>query len=151
MHFDIGRDTGTLARKSLFYDTGDFAFYVSPVADNFSSVLVNDINLEIDPNGVVISIWGLCPYMNWIDAVLGSPQAGAGEVRFVGDSPITRGVSIRLNRERWPTYVDRSNGWIYIAGTAKPTQVVAIMTGVIIELDEQRNLCGIWLKPAQLP
>ena len=151
MHFDVRLGVSAATGKVLYYNVSDYAFYVSPTQENFSSILVNDINLEVNPHGLVTSVWGFCPYMNWIASVLEPPQAEIGEIRFVGASPIKRGVSTRLGRERWPVFADKSSGWLHLVGTATGARAVAIMTGVIIELDERRNICGIWLKPAKLP
>ncbi len=153
MSFRIVRPTSNLPNNMLVYRPDDYAFDVAPTPESgFTSALFDDLNLEVDNTGKVISVWGLCPHTRWKDASLTPPSAEFGEVFFVPEAPLARGVSVQLNEEKYrPVLVDRTSGWVHVTGNSSPVSSVAILNGVILEMDKLNNLCGVWLKPNELP
>jgi hypothetical protein len=151
MHFEVAFPANRITNNALVYRQDEYSFDVVPQRENFTSVLINDINLELNREGRVVQVWGYCPYMTWKPATLAPPQAEFGDVIFFPDSPLKGGVSTRLTRERWPVFVDRSSGWVHVDGGCKAATAVKILTGVIVQVDLEGNLCGIWLSPPELP
>ena len=97
---------------ALIYRAEEYSFAYEPTAVGaFTSVLVNDVSLEIDEDGVILEIWGLCPYMSWIDATLDVPKAFLGNVRVISNTPFQRGISKRSGPKRHQIFADPLAGW----------------------------------------
>ena len=119
---------------------------------SFTSILVNDLNLEVDDTGRVISIWGICPYTQWKRASVTPPVADLGEAFVISETPLQRGVSTRMNpQSRWVTFADPASGWICMKSENVPDSAIKILSGVILETSHGGHLCSIWLKPEYFP
>lgn len=151
MYFKAFFPAARISNAALLYRSDEFSFAVSPRQENFTSVLVNDINLEVDEEGRVISVWGLSPYIGWKKSILTAPHAEFADVFYVPDSPLERSVSTRVSDKRWPVFVDRSSGWVHFSGGCTSSIAAKVLTGLILEIDSCGQLCGIWLCPAELP
>lgn len=139
---------------SLIYRPDEYSFDTKPApAVTHTSILVNDLNLELDPSGKVVSIWGLCPHTGWQAKTLMPPvEAQPGSVLVLSNRDLCTGVSVRLNpAKRFTTYVDSASGWIQVQGESAAADSVIIIPGVILELDRQGGLSSLWLKPERLP
>jgi hypothetical protein len=150
MRFRTALVNVVVTNSSLVYRPEEFSFDVTPApVSGFTSVLLDDLNLEVDETGKVVSVWGLCPHTRWSDAALAPPQAAYGELFVLTDMPLQRAVSLRLTPERQylPTFVDRSRGWVKIQGAPKPKLAVMIIPGVIFEIGYQGEFCALWLHP----
>jgi len=126
----------------------------------FTSALLDDLNLELDIEGRVISVWGLCPHTRWKEADLMPPDAEFGELFVVPSVPLKAGVSVPINDKKyWPVLVDPSSGWVRVTSEATATataavgttSLVKIMPGVIVQITEEGKLAGLWLRPERLP
>jgi hypothetical protein len=113
----------------------------------FTSVLINDLNLELNEYGKVVSIWGLCPHTTWRNARLHPCDPEFRDIFFLPDAPLKRGVSTRLSHERWPVFFDSSSGWVQLMTETQSAMSVRMHAQVIFDFDEQDCLCGIWLRP----
>lgn len=52
----------------LVYAIGDHSFNFDPQAGNpVTSLLVNDVQIEIDKDGKALYVWGFCPSANWLE------------------------------------------------------------------------------------
>lgn len=151
MNFKVAFPSTRIANSALVYRVDEYSFARVPQHENFCSVLVNDLNLELNKHGLVVSIWGLSPYMNWRARALSPPSAQFGDVVFIPDKPLVRGISVRLESERWPVWVDKSSGWVRMDGGCNATTSVKIFADVILEVDSAGRLCSIWLKPDRVP
>jgi hypothetical protein len=154
MKFRASLATGGIPNRVLIYRANEYSFDVTPSAsDAFASALLDDLNLELDVNGKVVSIWGMCPHTRWKEAALSPPSAIFGEVYFVPDTPLVRGVSTRLNNDKKyrPVLVDLAAGWVCVQGEGAAASSVKILPGVIIEITAQGDLCALWLKPDSFP
>jgi hypothetical protein len=151
MHFRIERSRHQTPNSVLVYRPDEYSFAVVPTpSGGFTSVLLDDLNLEVNEAGKVISVWGMCPHTRWIPATLTPPDAPFGDIFFIPDGPLSRGISLRLNRDRYlPVRVDEESGWVLIQAPGKPTSSVKLLSGVIFEVSEQGQLCTVWLKPEQ--
>jgi hypothetical protein len=136
----------------LIYIATEHSFDTIPVSAVFASILVNDLNIEISNECLILSIWGMSPYVAWKEASLTPPTAEYGDVVVVTDHPLNRGESWRLNEShRWPVFVDAASGWVHVDGGGLNARVVSPFLGAVLEIDEAGNLHGIWLKPEELP
>ncbi len=150
MRFEIVRTNQIEMRRALVYRPKEFSFDVTPSpGSSVTSVLLNDLNLEVDEDGKVVSVWGMCPHTRWRDLTLVPPIAGYGELFVVTDTPFQAGISQRLTPKGkyLPVFVDREGGWVKIQGAASPESVVMILPGVIFELGHEGGFCSLWLRP----
>jgi hypothetical protein len=86
MQFRIVRSSAVATNSVLVYRPEELSFDLSPAPLlGFTSVLVDDLNLEVNEAGKVVSVWGMCPHTRWSDALLASPQALGGELFIVPD------------------------------------------------------------------
>ena len=61
IEFDVVED-GQIQNGAVVYRNHEFSFDVEPAPiRGFTSFLVNDLSLEVDDEGVLLSVWGLCP------------------------------------------------------------------------------------------
>jgi hypothetical protein len=145
----VQTDTIT-TNSSLVYRPEEFSFDVTPsLLRGFTSIHLDDLNLEVDETGKVVSVWGICPHTRWKEAPLAPPKAAFGELFVLPDEPFQRAVSLRLTpgRKYLPTYVDRSRGWVEVQGASKPESALEIIPGVIFEIGHQGEFCALWLHP----
>jgi hypothetical protein len=151
MHFRIDLSRHQASNGILIYRPNEYSFAVVPTPSNgFTSVLLDDLNLEVNEVGKVISVWGMCPHTRWTPAILTPPDAPFGDIFFVPDVPLSRGISLRLNRDGYlPVRVDPKSGWMLIQAPGKPVSSVKLLSGVIFEISEEGLLCAIWLRPLQ--
>lgn len=152
MHFVIDHSNGGASNAALVYRPDEYSFAVEPVHQNgFASVLFDDLNLEIDSSGRIISVWGMCPHTRWQRANLTPPKAEPGNVIFIPDTPIRRGVSTAANEKRYEkVFFDPDSGWLHVGGIIPAPVSTQIMPGVILEFGNAGDLRGIWLKPHNL-
>lgn len=149
MRFQVARGVQQVPQRELLYRRKEYSFDMEPPpTQNFTSVLIDDLNIEIDDSGRVVSVWGVCPYTRWKEATLIPPSADVGTLYVNSGSPIARGVSAQVNRDKYlPTFVDRKSGWIKIEAKKAPASAVKVFPGVIFEIDEHGDFCALWLKP----
>jgi hypothetical protein len=143
MHFKAVFPIGQISNGTLVYRPSEYSFDVVPRPNNFTSVLINDLNLELDEQGRVVSIWGLCPYTTWKTATLNPPNAEFGDVFILLGAPLERGISLRSNRDRWPIFVDKVSGWVRVDGGCSRVRAVKVMIGVILGVFLFRNV-AVW-------
>lgn len=151
MHFRIDRTTSRTPNSILVYRPEEYSFDVEPSPGrSFTSVLLDDLNLEVDDAGRIVSVWGMCPHTRWQPASLTAPEASFGELFVVPDAPLSRGISVRLNRGKYlPVQVDNTSGWVRVGGQETPFVSVKLLPGAIFELTEQGQICALWLRPQQ--
>lgn len=142
VRFRVAESSDQIPDAGLVYRADEYSFDVEPVpCGGFTSALINYVSLELDRDGRVIYIWGLCPYPGWKVADLSPPQAEFGKVFAVSDTPLERGVSVSVNESGyWPVLVDPSSGWVRLGSEVKGERETAakasvkIMHGVIVIL-----------------
>jgi hypothetical protein len=152
VRFNKGPSSHRLVNGALIYRPDEYSFDVEPVPAGFTSILVNDLSLEVDRSGRMVSVWGLCPHPGWERAHLLSPSADICDIFVVADTPLQGGVSQRLNPEqRWPVLADTESGWVCVRSSQTGRSNAAILPGAILELDDAGQLCAVWLKPQTFP
>ena len=99
LRFRIDRSVRRTPNSVLVYRPEEYSFDMEPAPSrSFTSVLVDDLNLEIDEAGKVISVWGMCPHTRWVETTLARPEAERGDIVFVLDAP-----PYREFQWGWPT------------------------------------------------
>lgn len=149
--FEMASSVEQIPVRVLVYRPEDYSFdMVPPMKGGFTSVLIDDLNMEVDDSGKVISVWGMCPHTRWMDATLVPPAARVGALFVISKRKLSRGVSVQVNSTRYlPTYADRKSGWVQIRGSSAPASAIEVFSGVIVEIDEDGQFCSIWLQPQQ--
>jgi len=136
----------------VVYRPKEYSFDTLPaeLRRGFASVLVDDLNLEVDEGGRVVSVWGMCPHTRWVEATLAPPSAEPGDLFVLPDHPFVRGISLEVNPQRYrPTYVDRRLGWVKVSIQDLSASAVEVLPGMIVEVSDGGKLCSLWLKPTQ--
>jgi hypothetical protein len=137
---------------SLVYRANDYSFDVEPKSGGgFTSLLLNDLNLEMDEEARIVSVWGYCFHGRWKPRYLLPPPFEKGEVRFDASIELVPGVSIRINKDAWPVFVNSPSGWVCIDSGVPPQRTIEVMNGVLVALASDRRLVSLWLKPKALP
>jgi hypothetical protein len=67
----------------------------------FTSVLIDDLNLEVDRSGRIISVWGMCPHTRWKAATLVPSPADEGVLFLIPDRVLLPGVSERIKSDMY--------------------------------------------------
>ena len=153
MKFRMVSRTSAIPNNMLVYRADEFSFDTEPApVAGFTSILVNDLNLEVDDAGRVISVWGVCPHMQWKRASLTPPVADVGEAFVISEAPLKRGVSTRINpQNRWSALADPTSGWICIKSENVPDSATEILSGVILGTSQGGDFYSIWLRPEHFP
>jgi hypothetical protein len=144
--------TTNLPKLSLVYREEDYSFDVEPLStQGYTSILINDLHLEITYEGKIIYVWGLCPLINYLRTDKTPNNYTAGEVTVILDNP-TPGISKRLNDDkRWPIYINKNKGWVCIGDPHLSAEMsIEFIPNCIAELDNHQ-LKALWLKPNVLP
>jgi hypothetical protein len=96
--------------------------------EGISSLLLNDLQLEIDTEGQVLWVYGLCPHTTW-------------------HNTIVPGISIRINKsKRWEVYADKNKGWLRIGESENNKTTIAVeFAKNCIAVIYENSLDAIWL------
>lgn len=147
IRFDV-IENGHFPNGAVVYRDNEFSFDVEPVPTRgLTSFLLNDLSLEVDKDGNLISIWGLCPYPAWRRGEIQLPNPIRAAVKIRTDLPILGGISISLNHgDRWPILYDKESGWILIRKSRKGDVFVEFLAGAILGISTDGELNSLWLK-----
>ena len=142
----------TIQRFTLVYREEDFSFDIEPHdGSGFTSIMINDLQLEIDDEGKVIYVWGLCPLIKYEETnEIPKNYESTGLVALLDKPPIP-GISYRLNeKERWPIYINKKKGWVCIGNPKiNGKQMIEFVPNCVAALEDQ-EITAIWLKPKVL-
>ena len=143
----------TAPRFSLVYREEDYSFDIEPHDGNgFTSIMINDLQLEIDDEGKIIYIWGLCPLIKYEETNETPTNYESNSLVALLDKPPIPGISHRLNEnERWPIYINKKKGWVCIGNPKiNGKQMIEFVPNCVATLENQ-EITAIWLKPKDLP
>jgi hypothetical protein len=136
-----------ILQATLVYRSKDQAFDVEPkLPGGGASLLVNDVQLELDEDGRVLYVWGLCSQALWDEQAVEPPQARTATLFAERPEDLSPGMSVRLNKEPWPVAADRRSGWIRIGESSATDEAVEFAPGMIAALLDG-HLVGLWLRP----
>lgn len=136
------------------YRESESSFAIEPPSnEGVSSALVNDLQLEVDEDGVVLYAWGLFPHPStWQPTVFSPPIARRRRMRIVVSDGWTPGVSRRLNANRWSTFVNTASGWVCLGDPEASQNVVAVeFAPNSVAVVEKGVVVAIWLRPRTIP
>ena len=151
MKFSVNKNL-IIPQMSLVYREEDYSFDTVPLKlEGFTSILINDLHLEITYERKIIYVWGLCPLTNYLKTDKIPDNYTGGEVTVILDNP-TPGISKRLNDDkRWPVYINKKKGWVCIGDPHSSAELsIEFIPNCIAVLDKDR-LKALWLKPKILP
>jgi hypothetical protein len=151
--FVVDRSRQTISNSALVYRPADYSLDTEPsYTGGFTSALINDLNLELDKNGKVVSVWGMCPATRWLEKPLVPPDAEHADIFLIPDSPLVRGVAVNLVGGAYlSTYVDWASGWVCVEGSGTPSMSIEILPSVRVQIDSSGQFCALWLRPKELP
>lgn len=141
---------------SIIYRPQEGSFDVETSHDSlpsaFTSVQVNELQLQLDERGRVLYADGYCPHFGWCETQATPPFAYQAALVVKDVDFFLAGVSVALSTSRWPVSVNRKLGWVCV-GEQLPSascSAVEFATGSIAVVDGGK-LKSIWLKPTALP
>jgi hypothetical protein len=152
MKFIIQADT-THRNFVLYYRYEDHSFDIEPFeGGGTTSIMVNDLQLEIDDNGKIIYVWGYCPLVKYKQTNEFPENHKLSALVALLDKPPVPGVSYRLNEsERWPIYINKQNQWICVGDPKMENKkLIEFAPNCIATMDGQ-ELIAIWLHPNDFP
>jgi hypothetical protein len=133
---------------SLIYREEDYSFDREPHDDTgFTSILINDLQLEIDEHGLIQYVWGLCPLIKFTETDRFPISYESHPLLALLEESPTPGISIRINEnERWPIYVNKIKGWVCIGNPKASGSYIEFVPNCVAVLDKQ-EIITVWLKP----
>lgn len=138
---------------SLVYRPEDYSFDREPHnGTGFTSIMINDLQLEIDEEGKIIYVWGLCPLVKYKETNEVPKKYRVQSLVAALDKPPVPGVSYRLNEDtRWPIYINKKTGWVCIGNPkTKDKQLIEFVPNCVATMEGQ-ELIAVWLHPKKLP
>lgn len=147
MEFKLGKQRNKI-NISLIYREKEHSFDVETAPENsFSSILVNDLHLEIDEDNQVIYVWGLCPLSSCQVTEKYPQNYLSGSLILTTNEKLIPGVSYRINANRWLVHMNKTNGWICIGDPCFEKRILIEFASNCIAVLEERELKAIWLRP----
>lgn len=137
----------------LVYRTEDYSFDIEPLdGSGDTSIMINDLQLEIDYEGKIMYVWGLCPLIGYQETDEAPKRYNAHSLIALLDNPPIPGISYRLNENnRWPIYINKKKGWVCVGNPKiKDKQLIEFAPNCVATMDGQ-ELIAVWLHPKELP
>jgi hypothetical protein len=135
---------------SIVYRKNEYSFDAIPKPEGgVSSILLNDIQLEIDTEGRILYIWGLSPYTSWISVELSPPSGKKGIINVELDKDVIPGVAVRIGEVgEWPVFHDDKLGWICIGNAVYTNQeeTIELCADCRLVINDD-NLVALWIHP----
>lgn len=145
----------------LIYDEEEYSFSIEPfkVGNDFASIAIGTLQLEINDEGRVMYLWGYYPLRNWKETD-GAPEKYENKdlIAVLDKSPVP-GVSINLCKKgtelddnSWSTYINKKRGWICIGSPeVKEKKLIQFSPGCVAALDQSNEMVAVWLQPVEFP
>lgn len=134
---------------SLMYKEDDYSFFIEPFeGGGGASILINDLQLEIDDDGKVLYVWGYCPLINVEETSDFPKKIKRNGLYVLLGSKVVPGMSFRLNSEnRWTAHINKKTGWICIGSPEiNSVELIEFAPSCVASLIGE-NLVGVWLQP----
>ena len=143
----LKRHDGKPLLGQLIYRPDEHSLDVEPRPEQgVSSLLVNDVQIEVDGDGNLIYVWGVCSHDSWKPARLDPPAATHGRLRYVG-AEVVPGISRRLNASgSWLVSYDSSSKWLCVGDESISGEAVAFGPDSVAVLIGGQ-LVALWLRP----
>ena len=143
---------GYVGRLSYTLEEYSFDFCLEASTHGVTSLIVNDLQLEIDEEQHVLCAWGLCPHPTWGVMSGGPPPFFRGGLEVLLDGKVIPGVSHRLTAPAtWPAYVNWETGWVCLGDATADgsVQAVEFATNTVAVLKDEA-LVALWLRADNL-
>lgn len=147
-------DEQPLASFALVYRAAEHSIDPEPKpGGGEASLLINDVNLELDDRARLLYAWGYCPLVAATATSEKPPQRSRNGVLAASLEGLVPGSSLRLNAaERWPVYVNEEAGWICIGEPRAPAQAVWVeFAPATVAVLADAEIRALWLRPVALP
>lgn len=119
-----------------------------------ASLLLNDVNLELDDRSRVLYAWGYCPLAT-ATATTEKPKCGRVAVLLANcEEALVPGSSLRLNAaaDRWPVYLNDEDGWICIGEPRVPAHAIWVeFASATVAVLINAEIRALWMRPVALP
>lgn len=153
MRFRIAGDRPTADEFTLVFRDGEHSIGPEPQPSGYTSLLVNEVNLEIDDESRILFPWGYCPLFGAVRTSK-CPEKSTRSILYAClDKEFPPGVSLRINPdERWPTAINTDVGWICLGSIecSESAKWVEFAPASVAVLEDGR-LTALWLRPNTLP
>jgi len=137
----------------LVYRKEDYSFDIEPLVESGdASILINELQLEIDYNGKIMYAWGYCPLINHKETREFPKDYKKHSLLALLDKSVSPGISYVLNEDcRWQVYFNKREGWICLGNpNTKHKQLIEFAPNCIATM-EGKEIIAIWLHPERLP
>ena len=135
-------------KGKLIYVSNDLSFNtLDRQTQGVTSILINDINIDLSEDGEAVAIWGLSTKLSWQQGYVEKPESQPGRLRIL--DTLTPGVSIRVTQlgNYWPVIYDPSSGWLRIGPEESVSdQAIEFLSGCVLGLFK-KEICSLWLHP----
>lgn len=131
----------------LIYRDHEYSFDVEPHPPRgVSSLLINDLQIEIDEDGRLIYVWGFCPRSLWVATTLTPPDVVNKCLKYI-DGKIVPGISRRINSGgQWVAFHDSLSGWLCFGDKSTHEKGIAFAPGAVAIL-KGGEIVALWLHP----
>jgi hypothetical protein len=139
----------SVTRQNLVYRKSDHSFDTVPRPQGpVASLLINDVELEVDLQGRALCVSGYCPSHGWSTTSQEAPPAPPGEILVASNLQLTAGACIPLNdlQTRWPAYLNKE-GWICLGNLDTTGAKTVLFTPNTIAVLDEASLRALWLHP----
>ena len=145
------QENGIEKRYTLIYDS--LVFGTNPDYDeSFTSILINDIQLEINELGEIMYVWGYCPLVAYEKTEEIPKKYESKRLAAILDETPIPGVSYRINDVKgWPLYINISEGWVCFGDPKLLGDKRVEFFPNAIAILENQEIRTLWLKPEKLP
>lgn len=138
---------------SLVYRPEDYSFDIEDLdGTGDSSIMINDLQLEIDYEGKIMYVWGLCPLIIYEETNEFPFEYKTASLIALLDKPPILGISYRLNEDhRWPIYINKKKGWVCIGNPQIQNKLLIEFAPNCVAAIKGETLVAVWLHPKELP
>ena len=136
---------------SLLY--GDYWFYMEPYDKyGFTSILVNDIELNVNDEGRITDVCGYCPLIEYKETNEFPEDYKNYSLIVILDNLPVPGASVRLTDVKgWPMYINKKKGWVCIGNPDTENKQLIEFVPHCVATMEGQELIAVWLHPQKLP
>lgn len=133
---------------TLLYVPDEYSFQTNMLTqtENYGSILINDLQIEVDHEGLLLYTWGYCPHSNWKDMDAMFPNVINKKRLCIEKWSNPPGVSIRCNVNKWTVKANRSTGWICLGPHDSAGEAIYFAPGSVAILDKY-EIRALWLRP----
>lgn len=140
---------GELSPGRLVYRRDEYSFDFAPRSLGSRSIGIGTLQIGIDEDQRLVSVWGMCPYSTWREGRLTIPRLSSGAVVADGLADLPLGHTVPVDSgSRWPIVRDPNSGWICVGDheVTKYDQFIEFASGCAVGLSGG-ELVGLWLHP----